>query len=421
MHHRTCALLTSLAVIMASIFVITARADEVTDWNQYMLQAALAAKTSPIVMSRNAAIVQGSVFDAVNGINPRYTPIHVKPGAPRGASRRAAAVQAAYVSLVNLYPTQTFDAQRAASLMAILKGGGRERARSVMRGIQWGQTVADAIWAWRSTDGFAPPPPPFVGGTDIGEWRPTPPALAPGAGPQFAYMTPWAILAPSQFRPGGPPALNSTRYAEVFNETKSMGSLNSSLRTADQTSYALFWNSSTGTYFWDSVAVSLSKQRHKTLLQNARILGVLNIAMADAAIACWEAKYHYVFWRPITAIALADSDGNAATSPDPNFEPLFATPAHPEYPSGHSTVSSSATRVLAHFFGNRTSFTVQSELTPGVERSFNSFSEALQEVTNARVFAGIHFRTACEDGEATGTAVANYVLTNTLQPVEGDD
>ena len=128
MHHRTCALLTSLAVIMASIFVITARADEVTDWNQYMLQSALAAKTSPIVMSRNAAIVQGSVFDAVNGINPRYTPIHVKPGAPRGASRRAAAVQAAYVSLVNLYPTQTFDAQRAASLMAILKGGGRERA-----------------------------------------------------------------------------------------------------------------------------------------------------------------------------------------------------------------------------------------------------------------------------------------------------
>ena len=423
MHHRTCALLTSLAVIMASIFVITARADEVTDWNQYMLQAALLAKTSPIVMSRNAAIVHASVFDAVNGINPRYTPIHVKAAAPRGASRRAAAVQAAYVSLINLYPTQisTFDAQRTASLMAILNGGSAERVRSVMRGIQWGQTVADAIWAWRSTDGFTPPPPPFVGGTDIGEWRPTPPAFAPGAGPQFAYMTPWAILAPSQFRPGGPPALNSTRYAEVFNETKSMGSLTSSLRTADQTSYALFWNSSTGTYFWDSVAVSLSKQRHKTLLQNARILAMLNIAMADAAIACWEAKYHYVFWRPITAIPLADSDGNAATSPDPNFEPLFATPPHPEYPSGHSTVSSSATRVLAHFFGNRTSFTVQSEVTPGVERSFNSFSDALHEVTNARVFAGIHFRTACEDGETTGTAVADYILTNALQPVENDD
>lgn len=422
MQQWKCALLTGLAVTMASIFVITARADEVTDWNQYMLQAALVAKTSPIPMTRNAAIVQASVFDAVNGINRRYTPIHVKPAAPRGASRRAAAVQAAYVSLVNLYPTQisTFDAQRTASLRAILKGGDHERVRSVLRGIQWGQTVADAIWAWRSTDGFNPPPPPFVGGEAVGQWRPTPPAFASGAFPQLGYTTPWAILAPSQFRPGGPPALNSARYAEVFNETKTMGSLNSAVRTADQTLYALFWNASTGSYFWDSVAVSLSKQRHKTLLQNARILALLNIAMADAAIACWEAKYYYVFWRPITAIPLADSDGNAATSPDPSFEPLFATPAHPEYPSGHSTISSSATRVLTHFFGNRTSFTVQSDVMLGVERSFNSFSEALREVTNARVFAGIHFRTACEDGEATGTAVANYILTNALQPVEDD-
>jgi hypothetical protein len=423
MQHWKCALLTGLAVTMASIFVITARADEVTDWNQYMLQAALVAKTSPIPMTRNAAIVQAAVFDAVNGINPRYTPIHVKPAAPHGASRRAAAVQAAYVSLVNLYPTQisTFDAQRTASLMAILSGGGRERARSVLGGIQWGQTVADAIWAWRSTDGFNPPPPPFVGGDAVGQWRPTPPAFAPGAFPQLGYTTPWAILAPSQFRPGGPPALNSARYAEVFNETRTMGSLNSAARTADQTLYALFWNASTATYFWDSVAVSLSKQRHKTLLQNARILGLLNIAMADAAIACWEAKYYYVFWRPVTAIPLADSDGNTATTPDPNFAPLFATPAHPEYPSGHSTVSSSATRVLTHFFGEHTSFSMTSDVMLGVVRSFSSFSDALHEVTNARVFAGIHFRTACEDGEVTGTAVADYILTNSLQPVEDDD
>ena len=203
MQHKLRALLTGLVVIMASIFVITARADEVTDWNQYLLQAALVAKTTPIPMIRNAAIVQASVFDAVNGINPRYPPMHVKPAAPRGALRRAAAVQAAYVSLVNLYPAQisTFDAQRAASLMAILNGGGRERARSVLRGIQWGQTVADAIWAWRSTDGFNPPPPPFVGGTNIGQWRPTPPGFASGVTPQPGYTTPWAIQDGSQFRP----------------------------------------------------------------------------------------------------------------------------------------------------------------------------------------------------------------------------
>jgi membrane-associated phospholipid phosphatase len=165
----------------------------------------------------------------------------------------------------------------------------------------------------------------------------------------------------------------------------------------------------------------LSNQHHKTLLQNARILALLNIAMADAAIACWEAKYYYVFWRPITAIPLADSDGNAATSPDANFEPLFATPAHPEYPSGHSTISSSATRVLARFFGERTSFDVTSDVMLSVVRSFSSFSQALREVTNARVFAGIHFRTACEDGEVTGKAVADYILANAVQPVGDDD
>ena len=217
------------------------------------------------------------------------------------------------------------------------------------------------------------------------------------------------------------PALNSTRYAEVFNETKSMGSLNSAVRTADQTLYALFWNASTATYFGDSLAVSSGKPRHKTLLQNARILGLLNIAMADAAIACREAKYYYVFWRPVTAIPLADSDGNAATTPEANWEPLFATPAHPEYPSGHSTVSSAATRVLAHFFGNRTSFDLTSDVMLGVVRSFSSFSDALHEVTNARVFAGIHFHTACEDGEVTGKAVADYSLANAVRPEEDDD
>ena len=167
-----------------------------------------------------------------------------------------------------------------------------------------------------------------------------------------------------------------------------MGSLNSAVRTADQTLYALFRNASTATYFWDSLAVSSGKQRHKTLLQNARILGLLNIAMAEAAIACWEAKYYYVFWRPVTAIPLADSDGNA---------------------------------VLAHFFGNRTSFDLTSDVMLGVVRSFSSFSDALHEVTNARVFAGIHFRTACEDGEVTGKALADYILANAVRPEEDDD
>src|ERR1700693_5074315 len=194
-----------LAIVFASTAAAAARADEVTDWNQILFQAALVAQTSPLFMTRNAAIFQSSVFDAVNGIERRYAPIHVMPGAPHGASARAAAVQAAYVNLVNLYPTQqsTFDAARATSLAAILdkKGDWDERQRrqkAVDAGVAWGQEVADAIWTWRSTDGFPPAPPPFTGGTNVGEWRPTPPALLPGAGPQFATMTPWVIATPSQ-------------------------------------------------------------------------------------------------------------------------------------------------------------------------------------------------------------------------------
>jgi hypothetical protein len=232
-------------------------------------------------------------------------------------------------------------------------------------------------------------------------------------------MTPWAIGSPSQFRPAGPPALTSARYTTDFKETQSMGSLSSSIRTADQTLAAQFWNASTPAYFWDTVAVAQGAQRHYTLSENAHLLALLNISMADAGIACWEAKYHYVFWRPVTAIPLADTDGNTDTTADPSWMPLLTTPAFPEYPSGHSSLSGAAATVLASHFGNGTSFNLDSDVLLGVVRSFSSFSAALNEIQDARVFGGIHFRTACVDGQATGTAVANYILANSLQPVHG--
>lgn len=410
----------------------TARADEVTDWNQTMLRAALIGGTSPLVTTRVAAIVQTAVFDAVNGIERRYTPIHVSPAGPAGASRDAAAVQAAYATLVQLYPTQkgTLDARLAVSLAVL---GARENAAAIASGRAWGQTVADAILVWRGTDGFAPAPPPFLGGTAVGQWRPTPPAFAPGVGPQFANMTPWAIAAPSQFRPAGPPALASARYTADFNETKTMGSVTSSARTPDQTLYSWFWNASTSNYFWNNVAVALLNRpgsesgadddrgspdrRRDDTLRNARLLALLNVAIADASIACYDAKYTYVFWRPITAIVLAATDGNAATVEDPAWLPLFATPAHPEYPSAHSCASAAAGAVLAERFGERTHFSVTSDLLPGVVRSFRSFSSALDEVKNARIFAGIHFRAATDDGQVIGTSVGAYVLEHAAQPV----
>lgn len=429
---KSCLLVFGLAVplMLPSI----ARADDVTDWNQHMLRAGTVGSASPLVMSRVAAIVQASAFDAVNGIDRKYAPVHVPPAGPAGASRRAAAVEAAYTALVALFPSQksTFDARLAVSLTAIASDP-HETSAGIASGITWGQTAANGILTWRADDGFTPAPPPFLGGTAVGEWRPTPPAFAPGAGPQFAYMTPWVINAPSQFRPGGPPALTSDRYTADFNETKSTGSISSTVRTSDQTIYAWFWAASTATYLWNNVADSLIENddhdwndpdgdghwgKHRNaLLESARVLALLDLAMADAAIACWEAKYYYVAWRPVTAIPLADTDGNPATTADPNWAPLFATPNHPEYPSGHSTISGAAAVVLANFFGEKRHFTVDNDLLIGVTRSFRSFSQALDEVKNARIYAGIHFRSACDDGQTTGIQVANWVLDNALLPV----
>jgi membrane-associated phospholipid phosphatase len=422
-----CLLVLGLAVFLAVSSIV--RADDVTDWNQHMLRAGTVGGTSPLVMSRVAAIVQASMFDAVNGIDRKYAPVHVPPAGPASASRRAAVVEAAYTALVALYPLQksTFDARLAVSLTAIASDT-HETSAGIASGITWGETVANGILSWRATDGFTPAPPPFLGGTAVGEWRPTPPGFLAGAGPQFAYMTPWVISAPSQFRPGGPPALTSARYAADFNETRTMGSISSVTRTPDQTIYAWFWAQSTATYLWNHLADVLIERsdsdeeddfgrrgkRPNSLLENARVLALLDLAMADAAIACWEAKYYYVFWRPVTAIPLADTDGNPGTSPDPSWMPLFATPNHPEYPSGHSTVSGAAAVVLANIFGEMRHFTMDNDLLIGVTRSYSSFSQALNEVKNARVFAGIHFRSACDDGQETGVQVGNWVLDHAL-------
>jgi hypothetical protein len=415
------------AVAFSGLSTLAARADEVTDWVKILLQANHTAAVSAAVASRNGAIVEASVFDAVNGVKGLYSPIHVDPAAPKGTSARAAAVQAAYVSLMHIYPAQagTFNAARADSLNAILavKGGDNLQAKTqaaVDQGIVWGQLVADAIWSWRLTDGITPAPAPYLGDTNVGDWRPTPPAFSAGAVPQFATMTPWVIVTQSQFRPAGPPALDSARYAQVFNETKMMGSVNSPFRTVDQTLLANFWQSSTATYFWNAVALRLTAAQDMTLLDNAHLFGALNMAIADSVIASWDAKYYFHSWRPITAITLADTDGNLATDVDTSWTPLIPTPNHPEYPSAHSSFSSGGVAVLAAFFGENAPFTVDSDGMPGVTRSFTSFDAALAELADARVFGGIHFRTACDDGKALGTAVGNYVLQNAFLPGHGN-
>jgi membrane-associated phospholipid phosphatase len=236
-------------------------------------------------------------------------------------------------------------------------------------------------------------------------------------------MLPWVLDVPSEFRPAGPHALGSLPYLADLDETRTMGNISSAQRTADETFAAQFWASTTANYFWDGVAMRLSAARHMTLSENARLLALVNVAMADAAIACWDAKYHYVFWRPITAIR---------ASTDPAWTPLIPTPAHPEYPSGHSTVSGAAAAVLAAVFGDNVAFVIdtdganQSSAGPGAPplagatRTFTSFTAALEEVKNARIFGGIHFRTACDDGQATGKSVAEFVLAHAFHPLNGN-
>jgi hypothetical protein len=386
-----------------------------------------------LVSTRVVALVSASVFDAVNGIDPRFRPLHVTPAAPHNASQRAAAIQAAYVILVDLYSAQstTLMAQRDASLAALAS---TEKAQSIAAGVAWGQAVADAIWAWRLTDGIAPPPPPFLGvqsivGTPaaIGAWRPTPMANgvpgASGAGPQFATMTPWVLTRPSQFRLPAPPALNSPEYAADLDELFKMGVYSGSGRLQDQSDLALFWAGNTPLY-WNRIAAQISVERGLSFTENAHLFALLNVSMADAGIACWDGKYRYVFWRPITAIraGLIPADSDPAWIPWLDFFP-GGTPAHPEYPSGHSTVSGSAAFILAAAFGENTAFSVTSEATPGKTRSFASFSDAVAEIANARVFGGIHFRTSCVRANTLGRAVADYVSRHAMRATgdDGDD
>jgi len=413
------AMLTLIVALLAAspLPVSAATPDPVLEWIGVMNTAVLAGGTSPLVTTRVVALVSASVFDAVNGIEPRFQPLHVKPNAPHHASQHAAAIQAAYAILLKMYQAQatTLTAQRDVSLAALSPN---ETAESINSGMAWGQTVADAIWAWRLTDGIAPAPPPFVGVAVVGAWRPTPLANAPGAGPQFASMTPWVLSRPSQFRLPPPLALNSPEYAADLNELKVMGIFSGSARTPDQSEVALFWALNTP-LAWNRVAAQLAAARGLSLTENARLFAVLNVTLADAIMACWDSKYRYIFWRPVTAIRAGAAPGDPDADWKPLLDSLTGTPPHPEYPSAHSTYSGAAAFILAATFGENTAFSVTSEIRPGT-RSYASFSDAIAEIADARVFGGIHLRSSCARGNSLGRAVADYVSRHALR-ARGDD
>ena len=418
-------MLTAALLALSPLTVSAATPDPVLEWIGVMNKTVLTAGTAPNVTGRVVALVSASVFDAVNGIEPRFHPLHVRPDAPHNASQSAAAIQAAYVILMNLYGTQqgaTLTTQHDASLAAL---AATEKPESIAAGITWGQTVADAIWAWKQGDGFAPTPPPFYGVQSIagtakagGFWLPTPPANATGATPQLATTTPWALTRPSQFRLPPPLALTNAKYILDLTEVRDFGSLSSTMRTKDQSDFAIFWALNTA-LAWNRVAAQLSAARGLSLTENAHLFALLNVTLADAIIACWDSKYRYISWRPITAIRTGLL-GSGYQAWQPWLDTLTGTPAHPEYPSAHSTYSGAAAFILGAAFGENTAFTFTSEITPGVTRSFANFSDAIAEIVDARVFAGIHLRSSCLQGNMLGREVADYVSRHAMRG-QGDD
>jgi membrane-associated phospholipid phosphatase len=401
----------------------SAGSNVVIDWNQRLVDALLFAHTPPQPGTRIGAIVETSVFDAVNGIKAQYTqfrPEVVTTDAPRGASAPAAAAGAAYTALVAFFPAQkaTFDAQLAATLATLSDDEG-STSPPVSRGLAWGQTVANAILAWRSADGFTATLPAYIV-QPLPSWQPTPLAFAPPAWRQFGAMTPWAMTSPGEFLPAPPPALTSARYAQDFNEVKTIGTAATS--TPELIATARFWGGQFDTVatIWNRVAESLAANERMSLVENARFFALLNSSMADAVIAVWNAKNAYNTWRPITAIQNADVDGNADTTLAPAWAPVLITPAFQEYPSGHSGVSTAAATVLASFFGNHTTFSVSSDGVPDEPRTYSSFSDVVDEVALARIAGGIHFRFACDAAQKMGQAIADHNIATEFRPLNGN-
>jgi hypothetical protein len=409
--------LTRVVVVLAALAGASLTAsgrngpDPVTEWNRIAL--AVTTPQGPIPQMRTMAIVHAAIHDAVNGITRQYRTYLPTGPVPRDASPAAAAIAAAHRTLTHLFPARraAFGEARARSLAA-------HGLRESDPGVAFGEAAASAVLARQSQDGFAQADVPYgsPGARMSGAWVPVgdAPAVLPGLG----KVTPWILRSAAQFRPGRPPALDGATYAREYNELKTIGSRNRSSRTREQTAIARFWLAAPSE-IWNDVAGQALAARPVDLSATARVLALLYLAAADASIACWDAKYTYAFWRPITAIRSGDADGNEATTADPLWQPLAETHQHPEYPSGHTTNSAAMATVLAAVFGETPGIRLvaTSPTHPGFRRTWSTFEEGVDEVIDARVYAGVHFRTSNDVGARLGRQVAQFVMANALQPV----
>jgi PAP2 superfamily len=403
------ALLATLAALAAPA---VASADTVTDWNANAANAIYVTAAQPPQQSvLHLAMVHGAVYDAVNAIDGGHEGylISSRVATPTD-SKDAAAATAAYRVLLNIVPGQqpVLDAQYAASLAGIPAGVAKAR------GIAVGEAAAAAMIAARMSDGrFGPFR--FVVGTVPGAWRPVLPAFANDPNAWLKDVRPFLIRDASRFRSEGPFSLTGKKYAREFEQVKSLGSATSTTRTADQTLAARYWAENPPAT-WNRIFRTISTQRGLSLVDNARLFAQLYLTAADALICVWDDKARWSFWRPITAIREADTDGNPRTERDPAWSPLIASPPYPDHPSGHAGLSGSIVKTMQEFFHtDRIGWTDTNN--GGLTRSFARLSDAIDEVVLARMWSGIHFLNPDVQGAHMGREVARYADDRYFEPV----
>lgn len=381
---------------------------EVPYWNNVVLDAIRATSMPPPRASRVLAMTQTAIFDAVNSADRDYQPYSKYHDAAPGASLEAAAAQAAYDVLSHEFTAPALQATFAGALSDRLALVVDVNARAA--GVALGSAAATDILALRASDNSTLVVP-YSPGSNPGDWQPTPPGFAGAPLPNWPQVTPWAMASGSQFRPAPPPALDSPEYAAALADVASLGAIDSASRTAEQTDIARFWADGAGTAtppgHWNLIAQSVVADQNLDLVTSARTFALLDIALADAAISSWDAKYEFDLWRPVTA--LADTQ--------PGWSPLLVTPPFPTYTSGHSTFSGAASTVLAGLFGEGVGFSSPSEWPGIADREFATFSAAADEAGRSRIYGGIHFEFDNQAGLTSGRALAGLVLSSQLRAV----
>jgi hypothetical protein len=386
----------------------TSMADAVLDWNEVGVATVLAARQGPPDGARTMAMMHVAVFNAVNASEQRYAPYGFAARAPAGTSASAAAAAAARTVLVKLFPDQreALEKTYAASLKQI------SGERGIEAGVALGEQAGSDCLSMRASDG--------VGAANV--YRPitSPGVYVSTALPvshDWREVKPWVMKQPSQFRPEPPPALASALWALDYNEIKDVGARSSQKRTPEQTEAARFWTA-VGVATWNPVVRSLATAQPRSLVDNARLFALVNMAASDAFVAVFDGKYAFNFWRPVTAIRNGDSDGNEATAPDPAWMPLVDTPMHPEYPCAHCITAGAVATVLEEEFGKGrvSTITMTSATAPGVTHRWERISDYAREVSNARVWGGIHYRNSTEVGERMGREIGRLAVTSVLQP-----